>query len=156
METFSALLALCEENPPVDSPHKGSVTRVLIFLCYPKQNEMAYLVGIMTSSNGNVFRVIGTLWGKSTCGFPSQRVSNASFDFLCYPKQTTNSRVAGDLRRHGTHCDVSVMKSHKVLIFFCMNIAAIAKDVKRVKFLFNVPGINIINFKMKRWLYISS
>ena len=31
METFSALLALCEENSPVNSPHKGQVMRAFVF-----------------------------------------------------------------------------------------------------------------------------
>ena len=31
MEKFSALLALCEGNPPVDSPHKGQWCGVLMF-----------------------------------------------------------------------------------------------------------------------------
>ena len=31
MKTFSALLALCERNPPVDSPHKGQVHGALMF-----------------------------------------------------------------------------------------------------------------------------
>ena len=37
---------------------------------------------MMTSSNGNIFRVIGPLWGESTGhgGFPSQRSVTRSFD----------------------------------------------------------------------------
>ena len=45
--------------------------------------------------------------------FPSQRASNASFDF-CYVslnKRLNKQLSAGDLRRHGGHCDVTVMNS---------------------------------------------
>ena len=31
MEIFSALLVLCERNPPADSPHKGQWRRILMF-----------------------------------------------------------------------------------------------------------------------------
>ena len=63
-KTFSALLALCEGNPPV---------------------------------NG---------------GFPSQRASNAAFDIffdVSLYKQLNKLPCAGDWRRHGGHCDVTVM-----------------------------------------------
>ena len=42
----------------------------------------------MTSSNGNIFRVTGPLWGES------------------------NNRVIGDLKRHRAHYDVTVMDIH--------------------------------------------
>ena len=35
---------------------------------------------ILTSWNGNVFRVAGPLWGEATDGFPSQRPVTRSFD----------------------------------------------------------------------------
>ena len=42
MEIFSALLALCEGNPPVDSPHKGQWCRALLFsLIYTWTNGWA-------------------------------------------------------------------------------------------------------------------
>ena len=40
----------------------------------PTQHHM------MTSSNGNIFRVTGPLWGESTGGFHSQRPVARSFD----------------------------------------------------------------------------
>ena len=64
METFSALLALCEGNPPV------------------------------------------------TGGFPSQRSATESFDVffdLRLNKRLSNNRDTGDLRRHRSHHDVTVM-----------------------------------------------
>ena len=37
-------------------------------------------IGMMTSSDGKIFRVIGLLWGEFTGGFPSQRPLTRSFD----------------------------------------------------------------------------
>ena len=67
METFSALLALCAGNSPVpvNSPHKGQ-----------------WEANMMTSSNGNIFRVTGPLCGEFTGPgeFPTQRPVTQSFD----------------------------------------------------------------------------
>ena len=65
---------------------------------------------IPTSSNGNIFRVTGPLWGKPpvTGGFPSRRPVTRSFDvFFDLPEETD----AGDLRRTSSrslwrHCNV--------------------------------------------------
>ena len=40
---------------------------------------LVFVVSMMTSSNGNIFRVTGPLWGESTCGFPSQKQVTRSF-----------------------------------------------------------------------------
>ena len=71
---------------------------------------------MMTSSNGNIFRVTAPLWGNSpgTSEFPSQRPVTQSFDvfFLSVPKQKvgqTNHWDAADLRCHCAHYDVTVM-----------------------------------------------
>ena len=48
-----------------------------------------------------------------TGGFPSQRSVTRSFDgfFECaWTNGWTNRRDAGDLKRHSSHCDVTVMK----------------------------------------------
>ena len=69
---------------------------------------------MMTSSNGNIFRVTGPLWGEFTGPgeFPTQRPVTRSFDVffdLRLINGWVNNREAGDLRRHHGHYDVSVM-----------------------------------------------
>ena len=61
---------------------------------------------MMTSSNGNIFRVTGPL-----CGWISRTtVSDAEVFFICARMNDwVNNREAGDLRRHRGHYDVSVM-----------------------------------------------
>ena len=69
---------------------------------------------MMTSSNGNVFRVIDPLWWESTghrCGFPSQRPVARSFDILfdLHLNKRLSKQDAIDLRRHRVHYGVTVM-----------------------------------------------
>ena len=70
---------------------------------------------MMTSSNENIFCVIGPLCGDSpvTGEFPSQRPVTRSFDISFALRLNTNgwvnNREAGDLRRHRTHYAVTVM-----------------------------------------------
>ena len=64
-----------------------------------------------TSSNGNIFRVAGRLWGESTShwGIPLTKASDAElwcFFDLRLKKHWANNRDAGNLRRH---FDVNVM-----------------------------------------------
>ena len=67
---------------------------------------------MMTSSNGNIFRVTGPLWAESTGGFSSQRPVTRSFDvfFDLRLNKWVNNRDAGDLRRRRAHYDVIVME----------------------------------------------
>ena len=69
-----------------------------------------------TSSNGNIFRVTGPLWGKPpvTGGFSSQRSVTRSFNvsLICVgTNDWANNRDAGDLRRHRGHYVVTAMHS---------------------------------------------
>ena len=81
---------------------------------------------MMTSSNGNIFRVTGPLCGEFTGPgeFPTQRPVTRSFDVFCelrLNKRLGKQREAGDLRRHRCHYDVIVMKyvhNFSVIIFF--------------------------------------
>ena len=65
--------------------------------------------GMMTSSNGNILRVIGPFAGS----FPSQRPVTwtfLKFFFICtWINGWVNNREAGDLRRHRGHNGVIVM-----------------------------------------------
>ena len=71
---------------------------------------------MMTSSNGNIFRVTGLLCGEFTGlrGIPRAKASDAVFDVFFDPRLINgwvNNREAGDLRRHRDHYDVIVMES---------------------------------------------
>ena len=69
---------------------------------------------MMTSSNGNIFRVTGPLCREFTGPgeFPAQRPVTRSFDVffdLRLNNDWVNNREAGDLRPHRGHYDVNVM-----------------------------------------------
>ena len=66
-----------------------------------------YGADMMTSSNGNIFRVTGHLCGASHKG---QRHGALMFSLICAWKNGwVNNREAGDLRRQLAHYDVIVM-----------------------------------------------
>ena len=76
---------------------------------------------MMTSSNGNIFRVTGPLCGEFTGPgeFPAQRPVTLSFDVffdLRLINDWVNNREAGDLRRYRGHYDVIVMRLWSSLI----------------------------------------
>ena len=69
---------------------------------------------LMTSSNGNIFRVTGHLCGEFTGHgwIPHTKASDAELwcFFICaWINGWVNNREAGDLRRHRVHYDVMVM-----------------------------------------------
>ena len=69
---------------------------------------------MMTSSNGNIFRVAGPLWGECTGHLWIPLTTASDAELWCFlwstPKHgSVNTRDAGDLRRHLTHYDVTVM-----------------------------------------------
>ena len=73
------------------------------------------VMSMMTSSNGNIFRVTGHLCGEFTGHrwIPLTKASNA--ELWCFVWSApwingwVNNRKAGDLRRHRDHYDVIVM-----------------------------------------------
>ena len=70
-----------------------------------------YWIFIMTSSNGNIFRVTGPSWEKSTVDLlMSLTKASDDADHWCFlwsaPEQTIESR---DLRRHGAQYDATLM-----------------------------------------------
>ena len=75
---------------------------------------MATMPFMMTSANGNFPASLALCDGNlpATGRFPSQRPVTWSFDVL-FPvrlnKMLSKTRYAGDLRRHGAHCDVTVI-----------------------------------------------
>ena len=76
--------------------------------CYPRY---PFLVYMMTSSNGNIFRVRGLLCGEFTGPrWQSQWRRALMFPLICvWINGWVNNREAGDLRRYRGHYDVIVM-----------------------------------------------
>ena len=69
---------------------------------------------MMTSSNGNIFRVTGPLWGAFTGQqwISLTKASNVDVFFdLHLNKRLSKNRDAGDLRRNRAHYDVTVMSA---------------------------------------------
>ena len=71
---------------------------------------------MMTSSNGNIFRVTGPLCGEFTGPVNSSHKGQwrgaLMFFFICaWINGWVNNREAGDLRRYHGHYDVTVMRS---------------------------------------------
>ena len=68
---------------------------------------------MITSSNGNIFRVTDHLCGEFPGDFPAQRTVTQSFEvffFICARiSGWASNREAGDLRRYHAHHDVIVM-----------------------------------------------
>ena len=88
-------------------------------MCAYCTGNMAYM---MTSSNGNIFRVTGHLCGEFTGPgeFPAQRPVTRSFDVfidLRLNKRLSKNGEAGDLRRHRGHYDVNVITSANLEMF---------------------------------------
>ena len=70
---------------------------------------------MMTSSNGNIFRVTGPLWVNSpvTGEFPAKPVTRSFdgfFDLHLNKRLSKNNGDAGDLRRNHAHYGVIVME----------------------------------------------
>ena len=80
-------------------------------------------VFMMTSSKGNMFRVTGFCVGNSpvTDEFPSHRPVTRTFDVffdLRLNKGWVNNQDAGDLRRHRSHYDVTVIQRVTLVQFW--------------------------------------
>ena len=81
---------------------------------YTFNKVMDRALPMMTSSNGNIFRVTDPLCGEfpGPGEFPTQRPVTRSFDVffdLRLNKRLSNNREAGDLRRYRAHYDVIIM-----------------------------------------------
>ena len=84
--------------------------RALMILCY-----LIIVRNMMTSSNGNIFRVTGPLCGEFTGHrwIPRQWRGAYTFSFICARiNGWVNNREAGDLRLHRAHFDVIVMRQY--------------------------------------------
>ena len=70
-------------------------------------------MSMMTSSNGNIFRVTGLFAGNSLVNSPHKGQWRGAliFSLICtWTNSWANNRDAGDLRRHRAHYDVIVMQ----------------------------------------------
>ena len=86
-----------------------------LYLCGIGQGEVTAVMYMMTSSNGNGFRVTGHLCGEFTGPqwIPHTKASDAGLRCFLWSgpdkRLSINNGEAGDLSRHTTHCDVIVM-----------------------------------------------
>ena len=95
--------------------HRISSESQFNFICLQHPLQLAIVSYMMTSSNGNIFRVTGLLCGEFTGlrWIPRTKASDAKlwcFFFICaWINGWVNDREAGDLRRHLAHYDITVM-----------------------------------------------
>ena len=75
-----------------------------------KVENMGSFYIMMTSSNGNIFRITGPLWGEPVDSpHKGQWRGALVFSLICAWTNGWDNRNAGDLRRHRAHYDVTVM-----------------------------------------------
>ena len=84
----------------------------------PTVSERVFLAFMITSSDRNISRVTGHLWGESTGHrwIPLTKASDGAFMFSLICAWTNSwaiTRDSGDLRRHRPHYDVTVMRIWK-------------------------------------------
>ena len=125
---------LCAGNSPVagEFPTQGQWRGALMFslICawingWENPNTM------MTSSNGNLFRVTGLCAGNSPVAgeFPTQGQWRGAlmFSLICaWINGWVNNREAGDLRRLRVHYDAIVMPSLLTTYVFPLETAAVS------------------------------
>ena len=115
-------------------------------------------MNMMTSSNGNIFRVTGHLCEEFTgdrwSPHKGQWRGALMFSLICvWINGWVNNREAGDLRRYRAHHDVTVMK--KIHRKISESLEAVRLDVKMFTPLWNLTGgsalkllIHLLSFKL--------
>ena len=104
---------------PTPPPHHPPTPPRLPFASFGARSPFQTATAIMmTSSNWNIFRVIGRLCGEFTGHRWILRTEASDavllFSLICvWINCWANNREAGDLRRYRAHCDVTVMKKLK-------------------------------------------
>ena len=110
-------------------PLKSMANYQIFDIFVSSTQEMISCLSIMTSSNGNIFRVTSPLcWEFTGPGeFPhkGQWRGALMFSLICaWINDWVNNREAGDLRRYGGHYDVNVMNfefvEHHIWSIKCM------------------------------------
>ena len=96
---------------------------------------------MMTSSNGNIFRVTGPLCGEFTGHWWIPRTKASDTELWCFLwsapwiNSWVNNREAGDLRPHRTHYDVAVMRCTLVescTSYGCGEVALLDKHIDQI------------------------
>ena len=101
-------------------------------------------VPMMTSSNGNIFRVTGHLCGEFTGPrwippHNGQWRGALMFSLICARiNGWVNNREAGDLRRHRVHYDVIVMHYQGLPLWAIL--VSRPRHEQRISFTTNLPG----------------
>ena len=91
------------------------VNECLVSVVLKAAADTVYVYHMMTSSNGNIFRVTGHLCGEFTGPrwIPRTKASDTELWFfsLIWARMNVwvNNREAGDMRSHRAHYDVTVM-----------------------------------------------
>ena len=96
---------------------RGTALKAVNLTAFPFQCIVVsiILVNMMTSSNGNIFRVTGPLCGEFTCHrwippHKGQWRGALMFPLICaWTNIWVNNRDVSDLRRHRAHYGVNVM-----------------------------------------------
>ena len=102
------------KGPLLMLPPKSAVCTVQS-LWRHEEGRQKLSIFMMTSSNGNIFRVTGPLCGEFTCHgwIPLTKPSDAELWCFLWSVPWMNgwvkNREAGDIRRHRAHYDVIVM-----------------------------------------------
>ena len=110
----SESIILLQTNELVCDPIKSLIMPCILIRQAYLGARLIRIDHTMTSSNGSIFRVTGPLCGESpvTDEFLSQRPVTRGFgvSLICtWTIGWVNSRFAGDVRRHGTHHDVTAI-----------------------------------------------
>ena len=88
---------------------------------------------MMASSNGNIFRVTGPLWGNPPMD-PLTKATDAELFYIFCALTSTwpNNRDASDLRRHRAHFDVTVMFRRCALMYSLVKLYYSPKNIHTV------------------------
>ena len=118
-DQVSLLLAFCEGNPPIPGGFPKGPNLRIAFPCrdviMEKDFQGCFSRNMMTSSNGNIFGVTGPLCGEFTRHRWIPLTKASDVEYWCFLwsapwiNDSVNNRETGDLRRHLTHYDVTVM-----------------------------------------------
>ena len=133
-----------ENSSPVSLGSHRNVGQDLRFKCVSVwytifQKPHCHSCTIMTSSNGNIFRVTDPLWGECT---GHQWRGALMFSFICAWANGWANRIdAGDLRLHNAHYDVIVMLFYTVDTVAC---SRYSRPVAWWKHGINSHSVNII------------
>ena len=112
------LFGLAYDKGLIHGPHYWPILRKERPCDFIMKGQPQYCFNMMTSSNGNMFRVTGPLCGEFTGDRWIPRTKASDAELWCslwsahWINGWVNNREAGDLRRHRNHYDVNVMNGY--------------------------------------------